>query len=141
MAEECLLSAHSGTSSMAKARILSVTAARDAEIADQVPFEAEQNPRLRWLKYVRILRDELVRLLSEEHEVLLIARCSIRATTGRSSCCAGWGLRRAVLLLSEDAIKSKWVLQEATVLTWRRRLREDFRLIPAMLGGLQFKAL
>ena len=127
---------------MAKARIFISHSCKDAEIADQVPFEAEQNPRLRRLKYVRILRDELVRLLSEEHEVLLDRTLldpgdnwPIKLLRWLGDCDG------AVLLLSEDAIKSKWVLQEATVLTWRRRLREDFRLIPAMLGGLQFKAL
>ena len=127
---------------MAKTRIFISHSCKDAEIADGVPFEAEQDPRLRRLKYVRILRDELVRLMSDTHEVLLD-----RALLDPGD---SWPIKLlrwlgdcdgAVLLLSEDAIKSKWVLQEATVLTWRRRLREDFKLIPALLGGLQFDAL
>ena len=127
---------------MDKARIFISHSCKDVEIADAVPFEDEQDPRLRRLKYVKILRDEVVRLLSEKHEVLLDRKLldpgdnwPIKLLRWLGDCDG------AVLLLSEDAILSKWVLQEATILTWRRRLRQDFKLIPVMLGGLEFDAL
>ena len=40
-----------------------------------------------------------------------------------------------VLLLTPEALKSDWVLKEATILTWRRTLDPDFKLFPALLGG------
>jgi hypothetical protein len=45
------------------------------------------------------------------------------------SCAAG------VLLLDEDALASDWVLQEATILNFRRRINPAFRLISVLLDG------
>lgn len=51
----------------------------------------------------------------------------------------------AVLLLSPEALKSKWVHTESTVLTWRSELRAHFgrrlTLIPVLLGGVDPKRL
>jgi TIR domain len=40
----------------------------------------------------------------------------------------------AVLLLSRAALESQWVRKEATILTWRRELKSDVRIIPVLLG-------
>src|SRR5262249_53140099 len=49
----------------------------------------------------------------------------------------------AVLLLGSDALKnSVWVLKEATILTWRARVDEHFRVLPVWLEqGLSEMAL
>jgi TIR domain len=41
----------------------------------------------------------------------------------------------AVILLNEEAAASKWVRKETTILTWRKSLRSNVRIIPALLGG------
>jgi hypothetical protein len=40
----------------------------------------------------------------------------------------------AVLLLSRAALKSPWVHKEATILSWRRALKSEVRIIPVLLG-------
>ena len=127
---------------MTRTRIFISHSCKDVEIADDVPFEAEADPRKKRLKYARYIRDEVERLLGDDFEVLLDRklldpgdRWPIKLLRWLGDCDG------AVLLLSEDAIKSKWVLQEATVLTWRRHLRAGFRLIPVRLGGLADEAL
>jgi hypothetical protein len=40
----------------------------------------------------------------------------------------------AILLLTEKALLSPWVLKEATILAWRRSLDPTFKLIPVLLG-------
>lgn len=42
----------------------------------------------------------------------------------------------AVILLSEDALESSWVLQESTILNWRRHYEKDFTLIPVLLPSV-----
>ncbi|MCW5616673.1 MAG: toll/interleukin-1 receptor domain-containing protein, partial [Rhodocyclaceae bacterium] len=127
---------------MTRARIFISHSCKDVEIADDVPFEDEADPRKQRLKYARHIRDEVERLLGDDFEVLLDRklldpgdRWPIKLLRWLGDCDG------AVLLLSEDAIESKWVLQEATVLTWRRHLRPDFRLIPVRLGALTDEAL
>jgi ADP-ribose pyrophosphatase YjhB (NUDIX family) len=39
----------------------------------------------------------------------------------------------AVILLSADAVESSWVLQEATILNWRRQYEKGFVIIPVYL--------
>lgn len=42
----------------------------------------------------------------------------------------------AIIIFSENAIKnSKWIKKEATILSWRRDLDENFILIPVLLDG------
>lgn len=127
---------------MTRTRIFISHSCKDVEIADDVPFEDEADPRKQRLKYARHIRDEVERLLGDDFEVLLDRklldpgdRWPIKLLRWLGDCDG------AVLLLSEDAIESKWVLQEATVLTWRRHLRPDFRLIPVRLGALTDEAL
>lgn len=122
---------------MSKARIFISHSCKDVEIATGPSFEAEPDERLRRLKYAKYVRDEVVRLLSQDFEVWLDRKLldpgdhwPIKLLRWLGECDA------AVLLLSRDAIQSRWVLQEATVLTWRRHLRPDFRLIPVILGDL-----
>lgn len=48
----------------------------------------------------------------------------------------GW-LRRcdsAVILFSQDALKSRWVLQEATILNWRCSYEKNFSIVPILLS-------
>ncbi len=40
----------------------------------------------------------------------------------------------AIVLLTEKALKSAWVLKEATILSWRQSLSPDFVLLPVYLG-------
>jgi len=42
----------------------------------------------------------------------------------------------AVLLFSEEALQSDWVLKEATILTWRHSLNRQLRIVPALLGAV-----
>lgn len=42
----------------------------------------------------------------------------------------------AVILLSADALESSWVLQEATILNWRRHYEKEFTLIPVLLPSV-----
>jgi hypothetical protein len=43
----------------------------------------------------------------------------------------------AVILVSTAALRdSDWVKKEATVLSWRRELQDDFKLIPVLLEGI-----
>ena len=127
---------------MTRTRIFISHSCKDVEIADDVPFEDETDPRKQRLKYARHIRDEVKRLLETDFDVLLDRelldpgdRWSIKLKRWLGECDG------AVLLLSEDAIESKWVLQEATILTWRWYLRANFRLIPVRLGGLTDEAL
>ena len=109
---------------MTRARIFISHSCKDVEIADDVPFEDEDRPAQAAAQYARHIRDEVERLLGDDFEVLLDRklldpgdRWSIKLKRWLGECDG------AVLLLSEDAIESKWVLQEATILTWRRHLR------------------
>jgi len=43
----------------------------------------------------------------------------------------------AIILLSRKALSSDWVLKETTILTHRRSLQPDFKLIPVLLGDVQ----
>lgn len=47
----------------------------------------------------------------------------------------------AVILLSEDALKSSWVLQESTILNWRRQYEKQFTIIPALLPSVSEDSL
>src|SRR5258706_16456502 len=47
----------------------------------------------------------------------------------------------AVILFSEAALKSNWVIQEATILRWRRARDVDFVLIPVLFPPLTAKDL
>src|ERR1700694_2670824 len=43
----------------------------------------------------------------------------------------------AVILFNQDAIDSRWVLKEATILAWRHALeRPAFKLLPVRLGDV-----
>jgi len=44
----------------------------------------------------------------------------------------------ALILFDEEALRSPWVLKEATILSWRRALeKENFRLLPVRLGSVK----
>jgi len=47
----------------------------------------------------------------------------------------------AVIIFSDDALKSDWVLQEATILRWRRASDPNFVLIPVLLPTVRAKSL
>ncbi len=47
----------------------------------------------------------------------------------------------SVILLSADAVESSWVLQEATILTWRRQYEKGFVIIPVYLPPVTPSAL
>lgn len=123
---------------MSKARIFISHSCKDVEIADGPAFELEPDPRLRRLKYAKYVRDRVVDLLAAKGFEVLLDRALLDPGDRWPIKLLRWlgDCDGAVLLLSEDAIASHWVLQEATVLTWRRRLRDSFRLIPVMLGDL-----
>src|SRR5262245_18681677 len=40
----------------------------------------------------------------------------------------------AVILLNQEAVASAWVRKETTILTWRRALRPELRIVPVLLG-------
>jgi len=40
----------------------------------------------------------------------------------------------AVILLNQEAVASAWVRKETTILTWRRALRPEIRIVPVLLG-------
>lgn len=42
----------------------------------------------------------------------------------------------AVILFSADSIQSWWVLKEATIVTWRRELNEQFTVVPVLIGDM-----
>jgi TIR domain len=42
----------------------------------------------------------------------------------------------AVILLSRAALASEWVRKEAAILTWRRSLGYDLKIVPALLGDV-----
>jgi hypothetical protein len=46
------------------------------------------------------------------------------------------GCHAAVVLLSENALKSRWVLKELTILSWRRSLDPNFKLFIAQFPGI-----
>jgi hypothetical protein len=123
---------------MTKAQIFISHSARDDEIDDAVPLDGETDPRRRRLKYAKALRDAIVAGLGDDYEVLLDRQLLDPGDRWRAKllrwlgCCHG-----AVILLSEDSIQSKWVLQEATIATWRKWLRDDFMLVPVIVGNLQ----
>jgi hypothetical protein len=43
----------------------------------------------------------------------------------------------AVILLTQDALGSAWVLKEATILKWRHDRNERFALVPVLLDGIE----
>ncbi|HEV8136400.1 MAG TPA: toll/interleukin-1 receptor domain-containing protein [Pyrinomonadaceae bacterium] len=47
----------------------------------------------------------------------------------------------AVIIFSENALESDWVLQEATILRWRRAWDQDFILVPVLMPTVRAKAL
>jgi len=47
----------------------------------------------------------------------------------------------AVIIFSKDALKSAWVLKEATILRWRRDSDPDFVIVPILLPGVDAKKL
>jgi 8-oxo-dGTP pyrophosphatase MutT (NUDIX family) len=74
------------------------------------------------------------RLSREDFEVLLDRERLAAGSEWRIELFA-W-LKRchgAVILFSQDALRSSWVLQEATILNWRRIYEPDFVIIPVYL--------
>jgi hypothetical protein len=93
--------------------------------------------RLDQLKYARRVRDEVLDRLRDACEILLDGeglepgdpwRAKLHRWLGS---CDG-----ALILLDRESIKSKWVLKEATILTWRKSLRNNVLIVPAFLGDL-----
>ncbi|MEZ5609806.1 MAG: hypothetical protein R3E45_05080 [Rhodocyclaceae bacterium] len=70
---------------MTRARIFISHSCKDVEIADDVPFEDETDPRKQRLKYARHIRDEVKRLLETTSMCCSTESCSTPATAGQSS--------------------------------------------------------
>jgi hypothetical protein len=124
---------------MAKAQIFISHSCKDAETAGDLapPVDPQALGRLQRLRFAKLVRDQIEQGLNADFEVLLDRRLlepgdgwRIKLLRWLGSC------RGAVILLSQESIESRWVLQEATIATWRKWLNADFELVPVMLGAL-----
>lgn len=120
-----------------KAQVFISHSCKDAEIVDAGPLDQENDPRQRRLKYAKAVRDGIVAGLGDRFEVLLDRTLLDPGDRWRTKLLRWLGsCHGAVVLLSEDSIRSSWVLQEATIATWRKWLKDSFRLIPVFIGDL-----
>ncbi len=126
---------------MNKPKIFISHSCKDIEISGGVPFAVETDERRRRLKFVKLVRDRLEEKLRDRFEVLLDRELLDPGDRWRTKLLHWLGVcDGAVILLSEDSIESKWVLQEATICTWRKWLRDSFVLVPVIIGDI-FKKL
>jgi len=120
-----------------KPKIFLSHSCKDSEISDAILLDDEQDPRRRRLKFARTVRDRVVEILSDRFTPLLDRELLDPGDRWRTKLLHWLGIcDGAMILLSEDSIESRWVLQEATVLTWRKWLQQPFVLVPVVLGHL-----
>jgi TIR domain len=90
----------------------------------------------------RKILDNLVKTLAPDFEVLLDQYRLEANDDWRRELNIWMGLcQAAIVLLSKTALKSDWVLQEATILRWRWAQDNDFVLIPVLVPPVKHSTL
>lgn len=120
------------------ARIFISHSAKDLEPEPAADAGEEALARAARRRYARAVRDKIVEKLEAQGYEVFLDRHWLRpggepweATIHRML----GGCNGAAFLLDEDSVLSRWVLKEATILSWRRSLNTALRLVPVFLGA------